>query len=48
MLSANRVSWSEGDVEQWNFMRDFVLRHPTISKEELAEAIKEHYSIKDL
>ena len=47
MLSANRVSWSEGDVEQWNFMRDFVLRHPTISQEELAEAIKAHYSIKD-
>ena len=47
MLSANRVSWNERDVEQWNFMRDFVLRHPTISKEELAEAIKEHYSIKD-
>lgn len=47
MLSANRVSWTERDVEQWNFMRDFVLRHPTISKAELAEAIKEHYSIKD-
>ncbi len=47
MLSANRVSWNERDVEQWNFMRDFVLRYPTISKEELAEAIKEHYSIKD-
>lgn len=47
MLSANRDSWSERDVEQWNFMRDFVLRYPTISKEELAGAVKEHYSIKD-
>lgn len=47
MLSANRVSWSERDVEQWNFMREFVLKYPTISKEELTIAVKEHYSIKD-
>ena len=48
LLNINRVSWSGRDVEQWNDMREFVLKYPTISKEELARAIKEHhYSIKD-
>ncbi len=47
MLSINRTSWNETDVEQWNEMRDFVLKHPTISKKELALEVKKHYSIKD-
>lgn len=47
ILSVNRSSWNERDVEQWNFMREFVLKHPTISKEELDAAIKQYYSIKD-
>lgn len=47
MLNENRVSWSERDIKQWRYMREFVLKHPTISKEELAVAIKENYSIKD-
>lgn len=47
MLNENRVSWSERDIKQWRYMREFVLKHPTISKEELAVAIRENYSIKD-
>ena len=47
MLNENRVSWNEQDIEQWNFMRNLVLKYPTISKEELADFIKERYSIKD-
>ena len=47
MLNVNRTSWSESDVLQWIDMRDFVLKHPTISREELAEEVKKHYSIKD-
>ena len=47
MLSENRISWTERDIEQWQFMREFVLKHPTISKENLTIAIKQCYSIRD-
>lgn len=47
MLNANRTSWSERDVLQWLDMRDFVLKHPTISREELAAEVMKHYSVKD-
>lgn len=47
MLNINRTSWSESDVRQWIDMRDFVLKHPTISRDELALEVKKHYSIKD-
>lgn len=47
MLNVNRTSWNESDVLQWVYMRDFVLKHPTISREELALEVKKHYSIKD-
>lgn len=47
ILNVNRTSWSDKDVIQWNDMRDFVLKHPTISKEELKVEVKNHYSIKD-
>lgn len=47
ILNLNRTSWSESDIEQWNDMRNFVLKHPTISKEELEEEVKKRYSVKD-
>lgn len=47
ILNVNRTSWSDTDVEQWNDMRDFVLKYPTISKVELALEVKKHYSVKD-
>lgn len=47
ILNTNRVSWSDADVAQWNFMREFVLKYPTISKEELYIESKKNYSIKD-
>lgn len=47
MLSINRESWNERDIVQWNHMREFVLKYPTISKPELDRAINDYYSIKD-
>lgn len=47
MLNINRTSWNERDVQQWGDMRDFVLKHPTISREELSLEVKKHYYIKD-
>ena len=47
MLNENRISWSATDIEQWEDMREFVLKYPTISRVELERATKERYSIKD-
>ena len=47
ILNSNRQSWSDRDVEQWLKIREFVLKHPTISKQDLANAVKECYSYKD-
>lgn len=47
ILSDNRVSWREDDIKQWNDIRDFVLRYPTISYEELEKA-KSYYSLDSL
>lgn len=47
ILNVNRTSWSDKDVEQWNDMREFVLKHPTIPKSELTLEVKKHYSVRD-
>lgn len=35
ILSENKQSWRDEDVNQWKAIRDFVLRYPTISYEDL-------------
>ena len=47
MLNENRTLWSDSGIEQWEYMRDFVLKHPTISREILDAEIKGHYSVRD-
>ena len=47
MLNENRTVWSEEDITQWERVRDFVLKYPTISKEDLDKEIKSLYSVKD-
>ena len=47
MLNENRTVWSGDDIAQWERMRDFVLKYPTISKKDFDKEIKSLYSIKD-
>ncbi len=41
ILSKNKTEWNEKDIEQWNLIRDFILKHPTISREDLKRYVKE-------
>lgn len=41
ILSKNKIEWNEKDIQQWNLIRDFVLKHPTISREDLKKYAKE-------
>lgn len=47
ILSDNKQSWREDDMREWRDIRDFVLRYPTISYEELSKA-KTKYSLASL
>ena len=40
ILSENKTSWNLRDIEKWKEVREFVLKHPTISKNELDEYVK--------
>lgn len=35
ILSENKVSWQESDIDTWKKLREFVLKHPTISRQDL-------------
>lgn len=41
ILSKNKTEWDEKDMKQWDLIRDFVLKHPTISRQELKDFEKE-------
>lgn len=47
ILSENKQSWRDEDIKQWKAIRDFVLRYPTISYENLIKA-KSTYSLDSL
>ncbi len=40
ILSINKTSWDENDIRMWKDIREFVLKHPTISKNELSNYIQ--------
>lgn len=41
VLGENRAAWSEASMLRWKLIRQAILKHPTISKEELDELSKE-------
>ena len=41
IISENRESWSEKDIQQWEMIRQVVLKHPTVSHEKLDKIIRE-------
>ena len=43
VMSKNEGSWTEINVERWKELRDFALKHPTISKEELNQSGKNSF-----
>ncbi len=47
ILSENKQAWRDEDIKQWKAIRDFVLRYPTISNEDLIRA-KNAYSLDSL
>ena len=41
ILSSNKDVWNVDDINQWNLMREIVLKYPTISREKLDELVRE-------